>query len=120
MSGSPVEEAYFQAWGKAGGSGRVRRAFSLFASIRKMLELQVKSLKPGLSKAELTCQTAKRVYGADASAQQLLDRGDQAINLTDDFPETVERIVQILGELGVFAPLLEKLEVEVKAGWSSS
>ena len=75
MSRSPVEEAYFQAWGKAGGPERVRRAFSLFASTRKMLELQVKSLKPGLSDGELTWQTAKRIYGADASAQQLLDEG---------------------------------------------
>ena len=29
MGMSQIEEVYFEAWGKAGGSGRVRRAFSL-------------------------------------------------------------------------------------------
>jgi hypothetical protein len=101
MSSSLIEQTYFEAWGKAGGSGRVRRAFSLFATTRKMLELQVKSLKPGLSKDELTRQTAKRVYGADPTVQQLLDRADQATMLTDDFPETVERIERILNEVGI-------------------
>ena len=79
---SLVEVAYFQAWGKAGGSGRVRRAFSLFVSIRKMLELQVKSQKPGLSGEELTWRTAKRLYSSDPAAQRLL-----------------ERLLKILGEL---------------------
>jgi hypothetical protein len=98
---SLVEEAYFQAWGKVGGSGRVRRAFSLFVSIRKMLELQVKSQRPGISGGELTWRTAKRMYSADLAATRLLEGMDHTTVLADDFPETIERLVQILAKLGL-------------------
>ena len=30
-----VEEAYFQAWGKVGGVGRLRRTFSLYADVQR-------------------------------------------------------------------------------------
>ena len=40
---------------------------------------------------------------ADKAAQQLLERMDHTVTLPDDFPETVRRVVQILGELGVRA-----------------
>ena len=42
MSSIDVEDAYFQAWGKVGGAGRLRRAFSLYADIRRMLEFQIR------------------------------------------------------------------------------
>ena len=102
MSLPVVEEAYFQAWGKAGGSGRVRRAFSLFVSIRKMLELQVKSQKPGIRGGEIIWRTAKRMYSSDAAAQRLLARMDnKTLMFADDFPETIERLLQTLGEFEV-------------------
>ncbi len=101
MGLSPVEEAYFQAWGKAGGSGRVRRAFSLFDSMRTMLELQVKSKQPGLSGSELTWRTAKRMYASDPSAQRLLDCMDQTIMLADRFSGNHRALLAILIDLGL-------------------
>jgi hypothetical protein len=101
MGLSLIEEVYFQAWGKAGGSGRVRRAFSMFGFMRQMYELQVKRQQPGLSGGELTWQTAKRMYSSDSAAQKLLDRMDQTIMLADDFPETIERLLAILIEVGL-------------------
>ena len=98
MGLSQIEEAYFQAWGKAGGSGRVRRAFSMFDFMRQMLRLQVKNQKPGLSGGELTWRTAKRMYFSDKAAQRLLDRMEQSNSTTDDLPETIQRLLPILIE----------------------
>jgi len=96
---STVEEAYFNAWGKVGGAGRLRRAFSLFVSIRQMLELQVRNEQPGLSDREAKWRTAKRMYFSDDTAQRLLDR-TRGQNVTeDDFPETIDRVLAILVEL---------------------
>jgi hypothetical protein len=98
---SLVEEAYFRAWGKVGGIGRLRRTFSLFLNIRDMYELQIKREKPGLSDREVKRHIAKRMYMSDKAAQRLLDRmGGQDIP-EDDFPETTERILGILSELGL-------------------
>jgi Nucleotidyl transferase AbiEii toxin, Type IV TA system len=96
-----VEEVYHQAWGKVGGVGRLRRTFSLFVFMRQMLELQVKNKNPGISGAELTWRTAKRMYFSSATTRQLLDRVGITSMATDDFPETIERILPILNELGV-------------------
>ena len=96
-----VEEAYFNAWGKVGGAGRLRRSFSLFVSMRRMLELQVKNQNPGLSERELAWRTAKRMYFSDQAAQRLLDRMEQTTVTADDFPETIERLLPILKELGL-------------------
>jgi hypothetical protein len=98
---SLVEEAYFQAWGKVGGVGRLRRTFSLFANLRDMYELQVKREKPGLSDRELKRQIAKRMYISDDPAQGLLDRMEGRDVIEDDFPETVARVLAILSELGL-------------------
>jgi hypothetical protein len=59
---SLVDEAYFRAWGKVGGVGRLRRTFSLFLNIRDMYELQIKRQKPDLSDREVKRHTAKRMY----------------------------------------------------------
>jgi hypothetical protein len=96
-----VEEFYHQYWGKVGGVGRLRRTFSLFVSIRKMLELQVKNQNPGLTEAELTWRTAKRMYGSNAATQRLLDRVRSTNMTADDLPETIERLLPILIELGL-------------------
>jgi hypothetical protein len=96
-----VEEVYHQAWGKVGGVGRLRRTFSLFVFMRQMLELQVKNKNPGISGAELTWRTAKRMYFSSAMTRQLLDRVGITSMATDGFPETIERILPILNELGV-------------------
>jgi Nucleotidyl transferase AbiEii toxin, Type IV TA system len=101
MGLSPIEEVYFQAWGKAGGSGRVRRAFSMFDFMRQMLALQVKERMPTLSPRELTLQTAKRIYCSDVAAQRLLESEREAGVTVDDFPETIERILAVLNELGI-------------------
>jgi Nucleotidyl transferase AbiEii toxin, Type IV TA system len=96
-----VEEVYHEAWGKVGGVGRLRRTFSLFVSIRQMLELQVKNKNPGLTGAELALRTAKRMYSSNAATQRLLDRMEQTNMTTDDFPETIGRLLPILIELGL-------------------
>jgi hypothetical protein len=101
MGLSQVEEVYFQAWGKAGGSGRVRRAFSMFDFMRQMLGLQVKNRMPLLSPGELTLQTAKRMYCSDATSQRLLESARNAGATVDGFPETIERLFAILIELGL-------------------
>jgi hypothetical protein len=49
---STVEEAYFQAWGKAGGAGRLRRMFSLCADFWVMLEFRIRNEHPGISDRE--------------------------------------------------------------------
>jgi hypothetical protein len=94
-----VEEFYHQYWGKVGGVGRLRRTFSLFASMRGMLAIQVKNLYPGVGGAELAWRTAKRMYTSNAATQKLLDRVEPTNMFTDDFPETIERLLPILIEL---------------------
>jgi hypothetical protein len=102
MGLSLVEEAYFQAWGKAGGSGRVRRAFSLSAEIWKMLECRIRQQHPGLSDGEATWRAAKRMYFSDAATQLLLDPlQGQVMSIEVDFQQTTERVVHILSEVGV-------------------
>jgi Nucleotidyl transferase AbiEii toxin, Type IV TA system len=96
-----VEDVYHHYWGKVGGVGRLRRTFSLFAGMRQMLELQVKNQNPGLTGAELTWRTAKRMYSSNAATLRLLDSVEQKNMTTDDFPETIERLLPLLIELGL-------------------
>ena len=65
-----VEEAYHQAWGKAGGAGRLRRSFSLHTEIRRMIEHQIRSKQPGLSERDVAIQVARRMYMSDGAAQR--------------------------------------------------
>jgi hypothetical protein len=98
---SSIEDAYFQAWGKVGGAGRLRRTFSLFAEFWGMLEFQIRKAHPGISDREARRQTAKRMYFSDSAAQRLLDHwGGHAMERVD-IQETLERIMAILGELGL-------------------
>jgi hypothetical protein len=60
MSSIDIEEAYFQAWGKVGGAGRLRRAFSLFAELWRMMEFQIRKQYPEITDREAKRQTAKR------------------------------------------------------------
>jgi hypothetical protein len=96
-----VEEVYHQYWGKVGGAGRLRRTFGLFSSMRSMLETQVKNKNPRIGGAELVLRTAQRMYQANPAAGQLLDRVEPTTRLTDDFPETIERLLPILTELEI-------------------
>src|SRR5438132_246256 len=96
-----IEEAYFQAWGKVGGVGRLRRAFSLYADIRRMLELQVRKKHPELGEGEIQRRTAKRMYVADDAAQRLLNHSKGRPVEEQGLPETMERISTILEELGL-------------------
>jgi hypothetical protein len=101
LEGNTVEQAYFQYWGKVGGVGRLGRMFSLFKSMRSMLTHQVKGRYPTLSAGALTVRAAKRMYTSDARAQRLLDRIQESSMIPDDFPETIERLLPILVELGL-------------------
>jgi hypothetical protein len=96
-----VEESYFQAWGKVGGAGRLRRTVSLYTDIRRMVEFQIQRNHPELSAGEVQRQTAKRMYLSDDAAQRLLDhvRGGPAQG--QGLPETIERITTILDQFGV-------------------
>src|SRR5437868_7132694 len=98
MSSIDVEDAYFQAWGKVGGAGRLRRAFSLYADIRRMLEFQIRKKHPELGEDEIKRRTAKRMYVADDAAQRLLDRSKGGPVEEQGLPETMERISMILEE----------------------
>jgi hypothetical protein len=101
MGLTAIEEVYFQMWGKAGGSARVCRAFSMFDFMRQMLTLQVKKRMPLLSPGELIVQTAKRMYCSDATSQSLLDGARSGGATVDGFSETIERLFAILIELGL-------------------
>jgi hypothetical protein len=102
MSSSLIEEAYFQAWGKAGGLGRARRAFSLSRSMWRMLECQVRSKHGGASDVEVAWLTAKRMYFSNGATQQLLDTvRDNAVAGEADFEQTTARIVGVLNDLGL-------------------
>jgi hypothetical protein len=48
-----IEDAYFQVWGRVGGAGRLRRAFSLYADIRRMIEFQIRKKHPELVECEV-------------------------------------------------------------------
>ncbi|MGP0068329.1 MAG: nucleotidyl transferase AbiEii/AbiGii toxin family protein [Isosphaeraceae bacterium] len=99
-----IEDAYFQAWGKIGGAGRLRRTFSLSAEFWGMIEFQIRKEQPGVSDREVKRLTAKRMYLSDDAAQRLLDQpGSQRMERMEivDFQETMERIMAILGELGL-------------------
>jgi hypothetical protein len=102
MGRSQVEEIYFQAWGKAGGSGRVRRAFSLSDEIWRMLEFRARREHSGISDFEVSWHAAKRMYFSDAGAQDLLERlRGLVMTVEPDFQETTKRIVSLLSELGL-------------------
>jgi hypothetical protein len=101
MSSIDIEEVYFQAWGKIGGVGRLRRTFSLYSEIRSMLELQVRKQYPGIGEGEIQRRTAQRMYLADDDAQRLLD-GSKGAPLDDKgLPGTMERISTILEAFGL-------------------
>jgi hypothetical protein len=102
MGLSQVEDVYFQAWGKAGGSGRVRRAFSLSHEIWRMLEFRARREHAGISDFEASWYAAKRMYFSDAGAQDLLERlRGQVMTVEPDFQETTQRIVSLLSGLGL-------------------
>ena len=72
MSSSLIEEVYFQAWGKAGGSGRVRRAFSLFASMLARCSNCRSRAKRRIQRAKSSLGRLRSgVYLSDAAAQQV-------------------------------------------------
>src|SRR5436305_645930 len=96
-----IEEAYFQAWGKVGGVGRLRRTFSLYAEIRRMVEFQIQKNHPELGDGEVQRRTAKRMYLSDEAAQRLLDRSRGGPVQGQGLPETMGRITTILEELGL-------------------
>ncbi len=96
-----IDEAYFQAWGKVGGAGRLRRTFSLSAEFWRMIEFQIRKEQPGISDREAKRQTAKRMYLSDDAAQRLLDQPRGHGMERVDFQETMERIIAILGEVGL-------------------
>jgi len=99
---STVEEAYFNAWGKVGGAGRLRRSFALHAEIRRMIEHQIRSKQPGLSERDVAVQVARRMYMSDAAAQRLLDgAGGEIVWPAQDLQDSIERISAILGDLGL-------------------
>jgi hypothetical protein len=61
MALSAIEEVYFQAWGKAGGSARVCRAFSMSNFIWSMLECQARNKNPGITDRVVSWHAAKHV-----------------------------------------------------------
>jgi Nucleotidyl transferase AbiEii toxin, Type IV TA system len=66
-----------------------------------MIEFQIRREQPGISDREVKRQTAKRMYLSDDAAQRLLDQpGGHGIEHVD-FQETMERILAILGGLGL-------------------
>jgi hypothetical protein len=88
MSSSLVEEAYFEAWGRAGGPGRVRRAFSLSKSIWRVLECQVRNKHAGASDADVARLTASRLYFSNPGTRQLLEGvRDESMIGDSDFQE---------------------------------
>ena len=48
-----IEDAYFHAWGRVGGAGRLRRTFSLSAEFWGMMEFQIRKAQPGISDREV-------------------------------------------------------------------
>jgi hypothetical protein len=94
-----VEDAYFQAWGKVGGAGRLRRTFSLYADIRRMIEFQVRKRFGELSDPEIQRRTAKQMYLSDDAARGLLDRSEGGCMEGQGLPETMARISRILMQL---------------------
>jgi hypothetical protein len=101
MASIDIEEVYFNVWGKVGGVGRLRRAFSLHSNIRGMLELQVRRKYPGLADSEIRQRTARRMYVADDTTLLLLDHSKGMAMDDQGLPETMERISRILEELGL-------------------
>ena len=102
MAWSAIEEAYFQAWGNAGGPARVCRAFSMSHFLWQMLELQARQKYSGISdwEAILACGQTDVLFGC--RAQALLDRlRGQAMTVESDFQQTTQRIVTLLDELHV-------------------
>ena len=94
MSSSLIEETYFQAWGKAGGPGRARRAFSLSGSMWRMLEFQIKKDRSGIT-----------------------DDVKEMLRRDEDLDQTL--LKQLAASLGVL-DLLDELDAEMKAGWGPS
>jgi len=96
-----IEDAYFQAWGRVGGAGRLRRTFSLYADIRRMIEFQIQKKHPELGECEVQRRTARRMYLSDDAAQRLLDHSKGALVQGQGIPETMQRIATILEDLGL-------------------
>jgi hypothetical protein len=96
-----IEDAYFHAWGRVGGAGRLRRAFSLYADIRRMIEFQIRKKHPELGECEVQRRTAQRMYLSDDAAQRLLDHSKGALVQGQGIPETMQRISTILEDLGL-------------------
>lgn len=96
-----IETAYFRAWGRVGGAGRLRRTFSLHADIRRMIAHQIRNRHPEFADHEVRRRTAQRMYLSDDAAQQLLERSRGGLMEDQGFPETIERIAKILEDLGL-------------------
>jgi hypothetical protein len=96
-----IEDAYFHAWGRVGGAGRLRRTFSLSAEFWGMMEFQIRKAQPGISDREAMRQTAKRMYFTDDATQRLLDQSGGHRMERVDYQQTMERIMAILDRLGL-------------------
>ena len=55
----------------------------------------------GSQPGALAVRTARRMYSPDSATQRLLDRTEESPMIPDDFPETIERLLPILVELGL-------------------
>ena len=77
-----VEAEYDRYWREVGGIARVRRTASLYESIRKMLEFQVRKQNPDLTDREVTIQAARRMYLSDEATQRLIDQMENALCTT--------------------------------------
>ena len=92
----------FSGMGQGRRTGRVRRAFSLFAGIWKMIELQIRHEHPGISDGEAAWL---RPSGCTSRTPRLngcwIVWKGQSMAIEPDFQETTERIVRLLAELGV-------------------
>jgi hypothetical protein len=96
-----VEEAYFRAWGEVGGTGRLRRTFSLHADVRRMVAFQIRNRHPEFADREVRRRTAQRMYLSDDAAQELLERSSGGLLEDQGLPETIGRISTILEGLGL-------------------
>jgi hypothetical protein len=96
-----IDAAYFRAWGKVGGAGRLRRTFSLHADIRRMVAFQICQKHPEWADHEVRRRTAQRMYLSDDAALRLLERWNGGRMDGEGFPETIGRITRILEALGL-------------------
>ncbi len=68
-----VEDYYRDAIARLTVEERFQRVCSLFASMQRMLALQIRQEAPSLSDWEIKWRVAKRMYLTDPGAQKLLE-----------------------------------------------